>query len=129
MTNNGTFTGETSRIVFEGDTASIDGVGTNNFADIQIDTLTNFNLNTDINVLSDFINDGEFVSDGFTVVFSGTDAGTISGKKGSVTFDLLETTKTGWCSNNAFYSCYNRRSFDHDIWIFQHRCYKPDHRI
>jgi fibronectin-binding autotransporter adhesin len=98
LVNNGTLTGETSKIIFEGDTVFIDGVGSNNFEDIQIDTLSILTLNSDIKVYSDFINDGEFVSSDANVDFTGTAAGTISGKNGSVTFDDLETTKTGGAS-------------------------------
>ncbi len=94
LINNGTLNGGSSTIIFDGDTVSLDGAGSNNFEDIEVGDTTFLTLGNDILVYSDFVNDGEFDADGSTVEFTGTAAGSISGTTGSVTIDNLKTTKT-----------------------------------
>ena len=95
LVNNGTLTGQTSNINFLGDTSNVNGTGVNNFADITIDTNTHLILNNGINVSSDFILHGSIDATGRTVKFNGSTAGTISGDAGAVTFDDLESDKSG----------------------------------
>lgn len=93
LTNSGLLDGETSNIVFAGDSCLISGIGHTDFADLTIGDTSYVKLNNDIDVYSNFIIDGEFVANGRTVNFGGSSAGSISGATGSVSFDELTTTK------------------------------------
>ncbi|NND94515.1 MAG: T9SS type A sorting domain-containing protein, partial [Flavobacteriales bacterium] len=91
---NGTLEGGTSRFSFTGATSSIDGIGTTNFNDLDIDPGATLTLNKDISLTGDFVNDGTFSPAGRNVRFTGSSQSAITGITGSVTFGDLEIDKT-----------------------------------
>ncbi|PCJ65587.1 MAG: hypothetical protein COA58_09255 [Bacteroidetes bacterium] len=94
LVNNGSLEGQTSNFIFTGDTVSIDGVGTNNFEDLEIENGTLLKMNNDIKIYSDLVVDGTLDTSGSTLEFAGSEAGTISGSAGSLFVQQLTSGKT-----------------------------------
>ncbi|MBR9861555.1 T9SS type A sorting domain-containing protein [bacterium] len=95
LVNNGTLSGQTSLIIFVGDTSSIAGVGTNNFEDLTIDTNTYLTLNNEINILRNFLLHGTLNAPGRTISFTGNTEGSIGGAVDTVYFEDLRVNKSG----------------------------------
>ncbi len=95
-TNNGTFTGGTSGVVFDSNvgTDQITGGGVNNFYDITFDPLTNLDVSADLNVSKDFTNNAAVLDlTNVIVTFDGT-ALSILGGATVTNFDEIEINKS-----------------------------------
>jgi hypothetical protein len=95
MTNNGTLTGSSSNMTFNGAPVSLNGLGSSTFSTLTIGTGADVTLNQPIAVTADLVNNGTFTATGRSVTFSGTTATTISGTTGSITLDDVIQNKTG----------------------------------
>jgi hypothetical protein len=93
LTNNGTLSGGTSTITFNGAASSIEGLGTTTFNNLTIETGADLTLNQSINISKNFVNNGTFTATGRTVSFTGSGASTISGATSPVVFDDFTQNK------------------------------------
>jgi len=94
LTNNGTFEGQSSTVIFNGTPSMIDGSGINNFNHLTIDISSALELNSGVNIAGDFTNNGTFAPNGRTVVFNGTTPSSIGGLTSPIVFDDIEQDKT-----------------------------------
>lgn len=99
LVNNGTLTGGTSTITFDGVGSSIEGIGTTNFNNLTISTGADLTLNQSINVGKNLVVNGTFTASGRTVGFTGTGSSTISGTTSPVVFDDFVQNKSSGTLN------------------------------
>jgi hypothetical protein len=96
--NNGTFTGNTSTLVMDGNGVTMTGTGTNNFNNLTIGGSVTAAATTPVNVAGNLVGNGSFIHlAGGTFTLSGTTK-TITGT--GLTFDNLSVTGTVTVSSN-----------------------------
>lgn len=92
--NNGTISGETSTVVFQGTPSRLQGSGTGNYHNITIDGGAELQLSKEINISGDFVNNNTFTPNGNGVCFNGSTASSIEGTTSPAVFDDMEINKS-----------------------------------
>lgn len=99
LVNNGTLSGGTSTIIFDGTASSIEGLGTTNFNNLTIPTGADLTLNQSINITKNLVTNGVFTTSGRSVGFTGSGSSTISGTTSPIVFDDFVQNKSSGALN------------------------------
>lgn len=97
--NNGTLSGGTSTIIFDGASSSVEGVGTTNFNNLTIATGGDLTLNQSIGINRHLVNNGSFTATGRSVEFFGSATSVISGTTAPIVFDDFIQNKSSATTN------------------------------
>jgi fibronectin-binding autotransporter adhesin len=91
--NSGTFSGESSTMVFQGAPSTISGNGNCNYHNLTIGAGAELELHKSINIAGDFVNKNTFTPGGYSVCFNGPTTSSVESTSGHLVFDELQIDK------------------------------------